>query len=45
MATMIEEHTTEEQYSVVHFLWPVGLDTTDLHKEMFPSLSWEVFVA
>jgi hypothetical protein len=28
--------TTEEQRSVVHFLWAKGLDEKDIHKEMFP---------
>jgi hypothetical protein len=36
MATMLEECTTEEQRSVVRFLWAKGLDAKDIHKEMFP---------
>jgi hypothetical protein len=29
-------HSTEEQRSVVRFLWAKGLDAKDVHKEMFP---------
>jgi hypothetical protein len=37
MATMLEEYTTEEeQSSVVYFVWAKGLNTKDIHKEMFP---------
>jgi hypothetical protein len=36
MATMLVECITEEQRSVVHFLWPMGLNAKDIHKEMFP---------
>jgi hypothetical protein len=36
MATMLVECTTKEQYSVVCFLWPKGLNAKDTHKEMFP---------
>jgi transposase len=28
--------TTEDQNSVVRFLWAKGLDAKDIHKEMFP---------
>jgi hypothetical protein len=35
MATVLE-CTTEEQYSVVRFLWVKGLNAKDIHKEMFP---------
>jgi hypothetical protein len=38
MVTMLEEYATEEQHSVVHFLWAKGLNTMDIHKEMFPVL-------
>jgi hypothetical protein len=34
---MIDECTTEEQCSVVHFLWANGLNEKDIHKEMFPA--------
>jgi hypothetical protein len=34
--TMLKEYTTEEQRSVVHFLWSKGLSAKDVHKEMFP---------
>jgi hypothetical protein len=35
MATVFEEYTTEEQRSVVRFLWAKGLSAKDIHKEMF----------
>jgi hypothetical protein len=35
MTTVLEECTTEEQRSVVHFLWAKGLNAKDIHKEMF----------
>jgi hypothetical protein len=36
MATVPEEYITEEQRSVVRFLWAKGLNAKDIHKEMFP---------
>jgi hypothetical protein len=36
MATVLEECNTEEQRSVVRFLWAKGLIAKDTHKEMFP---------
>jgi hypothetical protein len=36
MATVLEECTTEEQRSVVRFLWAKGLNAKDIHKEIFP---------
>jgi hypothetical protein len=38
MATMLEEcmSATEEQHSVVRFLWAKALNAKDIHKEMFP---------
>jgi hypothetical protein len=36
MATMLEECNTEEQHSVVNFLWLKGLSAKDIYKEMFP---------
>jgi hypothetical protein len=33
---MLEDRTTKEQCSVVHFLWAKGLNAKDIHKEMFP---------
>jgi hypothetical protein len=36
MATMLEVCTTEEQRSVVRFLWVKGLNAKDVNKEMFP---------
>jgi hypothetical protein len=35
MAIVLEVHTTEEQRSVVLFLWAKGLNAKDMHKEMF----------
>jgi hypothetical protein len=35
MATVLEECITEEQRSVVRFLWAKGLNAKDIHKEMF----------
>jgi hypothetical protein len=32
MATVLEEYTTEEQLSVVRFLWAKGLYAKDIHK-------------
>jgi hypothetical protein len=32
MATVLEECNTEEQHSVVRFLWAKGLDAKDIHK-------------
>jgi hypothetical protein len=37
MVTALEECTTEEQRSVVNFLWAKGLNAKDIHKEMFPA--------
>jgi hypothetical protein len=39
MATVIEECITEEQRSVMRFLWEKGLSAKDVHKEMFPVYS------
>jgi hypothetical protein len=36
MATVLEECITEEQRSVVRFLWAKGLNAKDIHKEMLP---------
>jgi hypothetical protein len=30
------EYITEEQRSVARFLWAKGLNTKDIHKDMFP---------
>jgi hypothetical protein len=35
MVTVLEEYATEEQRSVVRFLWAKGLTAKDIHKEMF----------
>jgi hypothetical protein len=36
IAIMLEECITEEQTSIVRFLWAKGLNSKDIHKEMFP---------
>jgi hypothetical protein len=36
MMTMLKECSTEEQHSVVRFLWSKGLNAKDIHKEMLP---------
>jgi hypothetical protein len=36
MATVLEEYSTEEQRSVVRYLWSQGLNAKDIHKEIFP---------
>jgi hypothetical protein len=36
MVTVLKEYNTEEQHSVVLFLWAKGLNAKDIHKEMFP---------
>jgi hypothetical protein len=36
MATVLEEYATEDQRSVMHFLWAKGRSAKDIHKEMFP---------
>jgi hypothetical protein len=45
MATMLEEYYTEEQRSVVRFLWTKGFSAKDIHKEMFRVYGREVFAA
>jgi hypothetical protein len=35
MVTVLEEYTTEEQHSVVRFLWTKRLNAKDIHKEIF----------
>jgi hypothetical protein len=45
MAIVLEGCNIEEQRSLVRFLWTTGLNAKDVHKEMFSSLRWEVFVA
>jgi hypothetical protein len=41
MATLLEECATEEQPSVVRFLWAKGLDAKDNHKELCPAYGWK----
>jgi hypothetical protein len=36
MTTVLEECATEEQRSVVNFLWAKGLSAKGFHKVMFP---------
>jgi hypothetical protein len=36
MVTVLEKCSTEEQRSVVRFLWAKGLNAKDIHNEMFP---------
>jgi hypothetical protein len=36
-------YTTEEQRSVVHFMYAKGLNTKDIHKEMCPVYSGKCF--
>jgi hypothetical protein len=36
MVTILEEYTSKEQHSVVHLLWPKGLNAKNIHTEMFP---------
>jgi hypothetical protein len=36
MAIVLDEFTTEEQQSVLRFLWSKGLGAKDIHKERFP---------
>jgi hypothetical protein len=36
MGTVIEGCTTDEQHSVVRFLWAKGFDAKNIHKETFP---------
>jgi hypothetical protein len=35
METVFDGYTTEEQRSVVRFLWAKGLNERDIHKETF----------
>jgi hypothetical protein len=39
MANVLEKNTTEQQCSVVRFLWTKGLTAKDIHKVMFPVYS------
>jgi hypothetical protein len=36
MATVLGDCITEEQGTVVHFLWTKGINAKDIHEEMFP---------
>jgi hypothetical protein len=45
MMTVLEEYTTEEQLSVVRFLWAKEVNANDIHKEYISCLRWEVCVA
>jgi hypothetical protein len=35
MVTVLEDCTTEEQCSVVYFLWAKELNANDIHRELF----------
>jgi tRNA(Ser,Leu) C12 N-acetylase TAN1 len=39
MATVLEDCNTEEQHSVVRFLWERRVTAKDIHKEIFPVYS------
>jgi hypothetical protein len=39
MATLLEEYATEDQRSVVRFLWAKGLNAKDIHKKISPVYS------
>jgi hypothetical protein len=41
MATALREYITEENCSVVRYLWAKGLDVKDIHKEMFCVYEWK----
>jgi hypothetical protein len=41
MVAVLEEYTTEENRSVVHFLCANRFNTKDIHKEMFPVYDWK----
>jgi hypothetical protein len=43
MVTVLEKYTTEEQRSVVLFLWAKRLSAKDIRKEMFPVYSGKCF--
>jgi hypothetical protein len=36
MATVLEECTTQELRFVVRFVWTLGVNAKDIHREMFP---------
>jgi hypothetical protein len=36
MVTVLEEYTTEEQRSIVRFLWARGLTVKDINKDTIP---------
>jgi hypothetical protein len=43
MATMLEECGTEEQHSVLHFLWAEELNAKNIPKEIFPVYGGKCF--
>jgi hypothetical protein len=45
MVTVLEDYTTEEQRSVVRFLWTKGLNAKGIHKEICPVYDGKCFVA
>jgi hypothetical protein len=40
MVTVLEGCTTEEQNSVMRFLWAEGLNAKGIHKQIFPVYCW-----
>jgi hypothetical protein len=55
MATVLAVCSTEDQLSVLRFLWAKGLNAKDINKEMFPvyggsvccvkrfTIGWQIF--
>jgi hypothetical protein len=43
MVTVLEEYNTEEQRSVVRFLWAKRLNAKYIHKEIFPIYGGRLF--
>jgi hypothetical protein len=39
--TLLEEYATEEQHSIVRFLWAKNLNTNGIHKEILPGYGGE----
>jgi hypothetical protein len=44
MVTMHEEYNTEEQFSLMFFLWAEGLIAKDIHKEICSVYCGKCFV-
>jgi hypothetical protein len=41
IATVLEECSTEEHHSVIHFLWAKGFNTKDIHEEIRSAYGWK----